>query len=614
MSTLLIAHPDVRLTAATAAVLRGEGHEVVEVGTGEDAVARAIDIDADVVLICSHLPDQEGREVASVLREAPGGRELGILAIGPEFWEPGVGGLFVRGAGVDGFVALPCRRSTLLAAVTAVLDRFRRRTPPPSETVTRRVDELFDRLGSADYYDLLGIERGADAGEVTEAFHLASASYHPDRHHIARQTTLYEHVSAVYKRMTEAYRVLADPAERARYDEGLAAGRLRLAPATEATWGAEDAAPVRDENALRFFELGQAAEQRGDARSARMNYAFALTYEPDNAALLQSLARTEDALGVPADRRTQTQRFAAAKPEAPGPGSPKTEGPGDDEDRTATVPGRPQPAAEQTRTTTAELDYILDVEEGEGEERLTTRPPDLPGRLPRHVAVIMDGNGRWAVARGLPRLHGHEAGSEVVRTVTRACRRWGIPYLTLYAFSAQNWERPGEEVAGLMDLLARFIESEREELVETGVRVVTMGDLSRLPPAVRGPLVRLVVDTKESRSLTLCLALSYGGREELLSAARKVAEKAARGDLDPASLDEDSFRAFLDRPDLPDPDLVIRTSGEMRLSNFMLWQVAYAELWVTPTLWPDFGEPDLLQALKAYSSRERRFGNVEGSA
>ena len=657
MPTLLIAHPDETLRSEAGDVLRAEGHEVIAVETGEEAVARSVDTEAEVALVSSHFADQEGRDVCRLLREAPGGPEMGVLAIGPELWEPGVGSAFVRDAGVDGFVALPCRRSTLLAAVHSVLDRSRRRTPLPSDAVMTAVDELFDALDSKDYYALLGIERDADEEAITEALHRVSAHYHPDRHHIARQTPLYDRVRAVYKRMTEAYNALSDPEARVRYDAGLEAGELRLKPSAQEPWGAAADVAISDENARRFFELGEQAESRGDARAARMNYAFALTYERDNSALLEAVARTEDALGIPEERRTQTSRLkpekarqagaadvAPAEPadDAPPPDaadeppSPDaTDEPADDppapaaadeptdtapapeeddvEDRTETVPGRPLPTPSDGRTKTSDFDYIVDLGDEPGPE--PGLPPDLPEALPSHIAMIMDGNGRWAAARGLPRLEGHRVGADSVRTVTRACRRWGIRYLTLYAFSAQNWGRPTEEVDGLMELLARFIESEREELLETGVRLVTMGDLSRLPAEVRAPLVRLIVDTKDNRTLTLCLALSYGGREEILSAARKVAEKAARGDLDPAALDAESFRAFLDRPDVPDPDLVIRTSGEMRLSNFLLWQIAYAELWVTPTLWPDFGEPELLEALQDFAGRDRRFGRLdEGEA
>lgn len=231
-------------------------------------------------------------------------------------------------------------------------------------------------------------------------------------------------------------------------------------------------------------------------------------------------------------------------------------------------------------------------------------------RMPGHVAVIMDGNGRWAEKLGLDRLAGHRQGAESVRTVVRAARRWGIRYLTLYAFSEQNWSRPQDEIAGLMELLADFVRSERDEIMDNGIRLVAIGDLERLPQMARLGLEHLMKESSENTDMTLSLALSYGGREEILAGVQAACDAACAGDLDPASLDEDSFRRFLWRPDIPDPDLVVRTSGELRISNFLLWQIAYSEFHVTETLWPDFGEDELALALRDYATRERRFGKT----
>ena len=226
--------------------------------------------------------------------------------------------------------------------------------------------------------------------------------------------------------------------------------------------------------------------------------------------------------------------------------------------------------------------------------------------LPRHVGIIMDGNGRWAEQRGLPRLEGHRRGSDSVREVTRAARRLGLKALTLYAFSAQNWLRPPDEVAGLMDLLRDYLNRERPEIMENQIRLHAIGELDRLPPRVRDPLEELRRDSRNHTEMTLTLALSYGGREEILAMVRKVAE-------DGLSPDEIDTRAVEDRlwtAGLPPLELVVRTSGELRVSNFLLWQLAYAEIHFTDTLWPDFGELDLLIALDDFQRRERRFGKT----
>lgn len=228
--------------------------------------------------------------------------------------------------------------------------------------------------------------------------------------------------------------------------------------------------------------------------------------------------------------------------------------------------------------------------------------------MPRHVAVIMDGNGRWAKARGLPRIKGHEAGAEAIRRILRACRKAGVPYLTLYAFSAENWQRPRTEVNALMSLLLRFIKKYEYELHENEVRLHVIGRMSDLPPAVSAELNRAIDATSKHEHRHLVLALSYGGRAEIADAAKKIAAKALKRELDVADIGEETVAAHLYAPDVPDPDMVIRTSGEMRISNFLLWQISYSELYVTPVLWPDFGEEDFMKAMEEYQRRERRFG------
>ncbi len=230
--------------------------------------------------------------------------------------------------------------------------------------------------------------------------------------------------------------------------------------------------------------------------------------------------------------------------------------------------------------------------------------------VPRHLAIIMDGNGRWAQARGLPRVAGHEAGAESVREVTRACREKGIEALTLYSFSTENWRRPAEEVGALMGLLARYLVEERREILDNDVRLNAIGQLDRLPIPVRAALKELMHASRNNKGMTLTLALSYGGRAEIVEAARALARKAAAGRLRPDAIDEAAFAAELGTAGLPEPDLLVRTSGELRLSNFLLWQLAYAEIYVTPTAWPDFRRPQLDEALATFASRERRFGQT----
>jgi undecaprenyl diphosphate synthase len=230
------------------------------------------------------------------------------------------------------------------------------------------------------------------------------------------------------------------------------------------------------------------------------------------------------------------------------------------------------------------------------------------GRLPRHVAIIMDGNGRWAERRGLARLAGHKEGAESVKDVVRAARQIGLEALTLYAFSSQNWGRPAEEVAGLMDLLRDYLLEERAEILDNEIRLRAIGEIDRLPERVREPLDELMAASAQNGGMILTLALSYGGRESIAAAARRAFELAARGELDPARLDAEQFGRLLPTRDLPPLDLLIRTSGEVRISNFLLWEAAYAELHFSPALWPDFRRHELHAALEIYAGRERRFG------
>lgn len=233
-----------------------------------------------------------------------------------------------------------------------------------------------------------------------------------------------------------------------------------------------------------------------------------------------------------------------------------------------------------------------------------------PAGWPDHVAIIMDGNGRWARKRFLPRLEGHRQGAKAVRRAVEFCRRRGIHYLTLYAFSTENWQRPPSEVTGLMRLLSQFLDSELEELHANDIRFRTIGDLGRLPDHLRRKVQAGIEKTRNNKTLLLSIALSYGGRQELVNAAIGIARAVKSGKLDEASITERLFATFLDTYGAPDPDLLIRTGGETRISNFLLWQCAYAELYFTPTLWPDFGEDAFTEALEEYRSRQRRFGMI----
>lgn len=230
--------------------------------------------------------------------------------------------------------------------------------------------------------------------------------------------------------------------------------------------------------------------------------------------------------------------------------------------------------------------------------------------IPGHVGIILDGNGRWAQLRGLPRTEGHRRGSEAVRRVVRAARRLGISALTLYSFSAQNWSRPREEVDVLMELLREYLLSERSEILDNGIRLAGVGDIERLPARVRDTLHELEGASARNRGMVLALALSYGGREEIAAAARALATRAAKGELDPASITDVALDPLIPSVAPGQPDLIVRTGGEVRLSNFLLWGSAYAELHFTERLWPDFDAEDLYRAVADYQGRQRRFGGL----
>ncbi|HEX8106875.1 MAG TPA: polyprenyl diphosphate synthase [Kofleriaceae bacterium] len=235
-----------------------------------------------------------------------------------------------------------------------------------------------------------------------------------------------------------------------------------------------------------------------------------------------------------------------------------------------------------------------------------------PRKLPRHVGIIMDGNGRWAERRGLPRLDGHRVGADSVRDVTRAARELGIEALTLYAFSSQNWQRPVDEVHGLMQLLRDYLLGERAEILDNAIRLEAIGDVERLPPMVREPLDELRAASAANHGMTLTLALSYGGRESIARAVRAAVRDAVLGRLSPDQVDVERFSGYLPTAELPPLDLLIRSSGEQRISNFMLWEIAYAELVFVDVLWPEFRREHLYACLDQYAARERRFGLTTG--
>jgi undecaprenyl diphosphate synthase len=254
--------------------------------------------------------------------------------------------------------------------------------------------------------------------------------------------------------------------------------------------------------------------------------------------------------------------------------------------------------------TSAAVSELSTLHEDDLRQRIMARP------LPRHVAVIMDGNGRWATRRGLPRVAGHGEGVKAVRSVVRTAGELGIEFLTLYAFSSENWKRPHQEVSTLMTLLERSIERELPELMERNVRFRVIGRPDGVPARVGERIQRIIETTARNTGLTLLMAFNYGSRDELVDAARTLAREVARGALRPEDIDEARVARALYTGGVPDPDLLIRTSGELRLSNFLLWQLAYTELWMTPTLWPDFGAREFCLAVADFQQRNRRFGRV----
>lgn len=231
-------------------------------------------------------------------------------------------------------------------------------------------------------------------------------------------------------------------------------------------------------------------------------------------------------------------------------------------------------------------------------------------RLPQHIAIIMDGNGRWAQNRGLPRIEGHRRGVTSVRTIVEECARLGLGQLTLYCFSSENWKRPRLELDLLMSLLQRYVVAEREEIMRQDIRFQTIGRTDRINKSILKEVNQTIEMSQDNPGMRLCLALDYGARDEVVNAVKQIASKVQDGELDVDQIDETTVSQHLYTSQMTDPDLVIRTAGEMRISNFLLWQISYAELWVTQTLWPDFRQPELFAALKDYSQRDRRFGGL----
>jgi undecaprenyl diphosphate synthase len=234
-----------------------------------------------------------------------------------------------------------------------------------------------------------------------------------------------------------------------------------------------------------------------------------------------------------------------------------------------------------------------------------------PQNLPRHIAVIMDGNGRWAKKRGLTRIQGHRKGAESVREIVETARELHIPFLTLYAFSEENWKRSRDEIRALMTLLNRFLKKEQREMLKNGIRLRAIGDIAKLPEDTQKRIREAEGATAANREMVLALALSYGGRQEILKAVRDMVADVRSGRVDASQISSEKFSSYLYTSGMPDPDLLIRTSGEFRVSNFLLWQIAYSEIYITPTLWPDFRKKEFLKAIEDYQKRERRFGSAD---
>jgi undecaprenyl diphosphate synthase len=235
-------------------------------------------------------------------------------------------------------------------------------------------------------------------------------------------------------------------------------------------------------------------------------------------------------------------------------------------------------------------------------------------RIPAHVAIIMDGNGRWAKKRALPRIAGHKAGVKAVKRAVEAARDLGVDYLTVYAFSLENWRRPEDEISGLMKLLVETVKSELGELNEQGIRLNALGRWRELPPKIAEAIESALEQTAANTNGTLNLAVNYGGRAEIVDAAKQLAIEAKEGKIRPEDIDEAAFAKRLYAPEIPDPDLLIRTSGELRVSNYLLWEIAYSEMWVTPVLWPDFSKEDFFEAVYEYQKRSRRYGGLDPEA
>ncbi|WP_314730134.1 isoprenyl transferase [Peptostreptococcus stomatis] len=232
-------------------------------------------------------------------------------------------------------------------------------------------------------------------------------------------------------------------------------------------------------------------------------------------------------------------------------------------------------------------------------------------KVPNHIAIIMDGNGRWAKSRFMPRTYGHKVGVETIRKVVKECSRLGVRYLTLYAFSTENWKRPKDEVSALMGLLVKYLRNELEELHKNNVKILTIGDISKLPQACIEELDHAKEKTKDNRGLVMSLALNYGGRNDLINAVKNISQEVVDGKISVEDIGDDLISSHLSTKESPDPDLVVRTSGEQRLSNFLLWELAYSEFYFTDIHWPDFDEKELQKAIFAYQSRDRRFGGIK---
>lgn len=268
--------------------------------------------------------------------------------------------------------------------------------------------------------------------------------------------------------------------------------------------------------------------------------------------------------------------------------------------------------------------HTLGAESRAALERIQTRYPDadpsglLPGvdpaKIPAHIAMIMDGNGRWAQERGLPRIKGHHEGAKNVRVMLESCASVGVEVLTLYSFSTENWSRPSDEIQGLMEMCVAYCEHERDALKSHNVRVRILGRREGMPAPALNALDSLVEATKDCTGITLCLAVNYGGRDEIVDAARSLADRAARGEIKPQDIDQQLFAESLTTKGLPDPDLLIRTGGDFRVSNYLLWQISYAEIMVTDVQWPDFSQEQLFGMIKEFATRSRRFGNINSES